>query len=181
MDIACCYFYTQYESPAVTGSMGFIGKLPLMLTLYKHSAVRIGGGDGLFFRFAALGRLGIIVIVVIFNGLLAQLFALSIDLTAKLSGVDLGCLLHLFLLVLLFVGACLDMGTVNENGAGIDHAVIQCLVKNMLKNLRGQFVRKTLAEGIADRCKVRDFIQQAIAQKPPICQIYLDFTVCLAK
>ena len=49
----------------------------------------------------------------------------------------------------------LDVGSVDENDAGIDHAVIECFVENMLENLAGQCFRKTSAEGIAHRGKVR--------------------------
>ena len=71
------------------------------------------------------------------------------------------------------------MCPVNENCAGVQHPVVQCLVENMLKYLTGQFIRETLAESIAHRCKVRDIIQQSVPKKPPICHIHLDFSVGL--
>ena len=49
----------------------------------------------------------------------------------------------------------------------------------MLKYLTGQFIREALAESIAHCRKVRNMIQQPIAQKPPICYIYLNFPVGL--
>ena len=49
----------------------------------------------------------------------------------------------------------------------------------MLKNLSGQFIREPFAEGIAHRGKMRDIIQQPVPQKPPICNIHLDFPVGL--
>ena len=46
-----------------------------------------------------------------FNGF----FALRINLSAQLSGIDLCRFRNLFLLILLLVGTGLDMGAVNEN------------------------------------------------------------------
>ena len=56
-----------------------------------------------------------VFIILIFNGLLAQLFSFLIDLSAKLTRVDLCCLRNLFLLELFLVGAGFDVGAVNEN------------------------------------------------------------------
>ena len=55
------------------------------------------------------------------------------------------------------------MGPVNENCAGVQHPVIQCLVEDVLKNLTGQLIWKAFAECIAHRRKVGDIIQQRIA------------------
>jgi hypothetical protein len=95
--------------------MGFICKLPLMFSLYKHSAIRICCGYRLFHSFTTGGVLGIVIILIIFNGLLTQLFSLCVDLTAQLAGVDFRCFLYLFLLVLLLVGAGFDVGAINED------------------------------------------------------------------
>ena len=46
-----------------------------------------------------------------------------------------------------------NLGSVDENDAGIDHAVIECFVENMLENLAGQCFRKTSAVGIGHRGK----------------------------
>ena len=107
-----------------------------------------------------------IFVLLIFNGLLAQLFSFHVDLSAQLPGIDLCRFRNLFLLILLLVGTGLDMGAVNENCVRIDHTVIECLVENMLENLTGQLVRKALAEGIAHRRKVWNVIQQSIPPKP---------------
>ena len=123
MDIACGYFHTQCESSAVAYGMGFIGKLPLMFSLYEHTTVRIGGRYCFFCCSAAGGRLGIVIVVVIFYGVLPQLFAFSIDLSAQLSGIHFCRFLDLFLLVLVFIGTGFDVGTVNEDCAGIYHSV----------------------------------------------------------
>ena len=107
-----------------------------------------------------------IFVVLIFNGLLAQLFSFHVDLSAQLPGIDLCRFRNLFLLKLFLVRAGFDLGSVNENCAGIQHPVVQCLVENMLKNFAGQFIREALAEGIAHRRKVGNVIQQSIPQKP---------------
>ena len=120
-----------------------------------------------------------VFIILIFNGLLAQLFSFLIDLSAKLTRVDLCCLRNLFLLELFLVGAGLDMGAVNENCAGVQHSVVQCFVENMLKYLTGQLIREALAEGIAHRRKVGDIIQQSIPKKPTVSIIHLNFPVSL--
>ena len=104
-----------------------------------------------------------VFIILIFNGLLAQLFSFRVDLSAQLPGVDLCCLRNLFLLELFLVGAGFDVGAVNENCAGVQHPVIQCLVEDVLKNLTGQLIWKAFAECIAHRRKVGDMIQQPIA------------------
>ena len=41
MYISCCYFYSKNEFLSITCCMCFIGKLPLMFSLYKHPAFRI--------------------------------------------------------------------------------------------------------------------------------------------
>lgn len=120
-----------------------------------------------------------VFIILIFNGLLAQLFSFRVDLSAKLTRVDLCCLRNLFLLELFLVRAGLDMGPVNENCAGVQHPVIQCLVEDVLKYLTGQLIWKAFAECIAHRRKVRNIIQQPIPKKPPICYIHLNFPVGL--
>ena len=65
MDISCGHLYAQYKAVFVTDRMCFIGKLPLMLSFYEHSAVWVCSGNRLFYRSSALG-----MIFVVFNGLL---------------------------------------------------------------------------------------------------------------
>ena len=161
--------------------MGFVGKLPLVLAFYKHSAVRVRGGDGLFLRFAAFGRLGIVVIIFVLNGLLAQLLTLCVDFLPELSRIDLRDLCHPLFLELLFVGTRFDMGSVNKDNTGVYHAVVQCFVQNMLKDLGAQLRWKSSAKGIAHRSKVRNVVQQPVAKEPPISQIHLDLPVSLAQ
>ena len=181
MDIACGHFHAQDEAVFIAGGMGFIGKLPLMLAFYEHSAVRVCGRNGLFLRLAAPGWLGIIVIIAVLNGLLTQLLAFRIHFFPELSGIDLSRFCDLLLLELLLVGAGLDVGSIDKNNTGIDHAVVERLVQDMLENFTGQLLRKPLAEGIAYRGKVRDLVQQTIAQEPPVSQIHLDLPVSLAQ
>ena len=95
-----------------------------------------------------------IFVVLIFNGLLAQLFSFRVDFSAQLPGVGLCRLCHLFLPELFLVRAGFDLGSVNENCAGVQHLVVQGLVENMLKYLTGQFIREALAESVAHRRKV---------------------------
>ena len=120
-----------------------------------------------------------VFIIVIFNGLLAQLFSFRVDLSAQLPGVDPCCLRNLFLLELFLVRAGFDVGAVNENCAGVQHPVIQCLVEDVLKNLTGQLIWKAFAECIAHRRKVGDIIQQSIPKKPTVSIIHLNFPVSL--
>ena len=112
MDVSCGHLYAQYKAVLVTGCVRFVSELPLVLSFYEHSAVRVCGGNRLFCGSAALGM---IFVVLLFNGLLAQLFSFLVDLSAQLSGIDLCCFRNLFLLILLLVGTGLDMGAVNEN------------------------------------------------------------------
>jgi len=85
MDISGSYLYSQNETSFVTSRMRFVGKLPLMLSFYEHSTIRVCGGNGLFYGFPrASTTLGMIFIIVIFNGLLAQLFSFRVNLSAKL-------------------------------------------------------------------------------------------------
>ena len=93
--------------------MRLIGKLPLMLSFYEHSAVRICGGNRLFYRFSS-ATLGMILVTLIFNGLLTQLFSFRVDFSAQLPGIDLCRLRNLFLLELFLIRAGLDVGAVNE-------------------------------------------------------------------
>jgi hypothetical protein len=55
----------------------------------------------------------------------------------QLSGIHLGGLLELFLMILLLVGAGFDMGAINEDCAWVYHAVIQGLFENMFKDFFG--------------------------------------------
>ena len=121
----------------------------------------------LFYRFSSTA-LAMLLIVLIFNGLLAQLFSFLVDLSAQLPGIYLCHLCNPLLLELFLVGTGLDMGAVNENRARVDHSVIQRFVEDVLEDFSSQFVRKTLAESIAHRRKVRDLIQQSIPQKPAV-------------
>ena len=114
VDIARRHFHAQNKVVLIAGSMGFVGKLPFMLPFYEHSAVRIGGRNGLFLRFAALGRLGIVVIVAVLNGLLPQLLSLCVHFFPKYSGIDLCRFCNLLFLELLLVSAGLDVRSVNE-------------------------------------------------------------------
>ena len=158
--------------------MCLIRKLPFMLSFYEHSAVRICCGDRLFCRFSAAGILRIVVVIVL-DRLLPQLFALCIDLPAKLTGVDLRCLSDLLLLELLLIGTGLDVRTVDEDHARIDHPVIERLVENMFKNFADHFIREALAEGVTHRCEVRDLLQQPISKEPAVRDVHLYFPVRL--
>ena len=82
MHIARCDFYAKDKTSAVAGCVSFVGKLPLVLSLYKHSAFRIRCGHSLLYRSTAGGILRFIVVFVFFNRLLAQLLSLCIYLTA---------------------------------------------------------------------------------------------------
>lgn len=159
MNIARRYRNTQYHSVFITGSMCFVGKLPFMLPLHKHAAIRIRGGYSLFSACAAWGW---IIVAVIFDWRFAQFLSFLIYLLAKLLRVDFGCLCYLLFLVFLLVCAGFDVGSIYEDRAGIYHPVIQRFVQDMLENLTAQFLRKPLAERITHRRKVRDLVQQTI-------------------
>ena len=118
VDVPCGYLYAQDKAVPVTGCVCFIGKLPLVLSFYEHSAVGVCGGNRLFCRFSAVP--GMLFVVPVFKGLLAQPFSFLVDLSAQLSGIDPCRLRDLFLLKLFLVGAGLDMGAVNENCARVD-------------------------------------------------------------
>ena len=156
VNIARCHCYTQYHTVFIAGCMCFIGKLPFVLAFHKHTAFRIGCGHRLFFCSTAFGQ---VIIVVIFYGLFSKLFPLLIYLLVKLFRVNLCCLCHFLFLVFLLIGTGFDMRSVYKNHAGIYHPVIQSLIQNVLKDLAAQFLRKTLAEGITHRGKMRDIIQ----------------------
>ena len=114
--------------------MCFVCKLPLVFSLYKHSTVRISCGDSLFCGSSTGGILRIVVILVIPDRLFAQLLPLCINLAAQLSGIHLCSFRYLFLLELLFVGTCFNMGPVNENYTGVYHTVVECFVENMFED-----------------------------------------------
>ena len=73
-----------------------------------------------------------------------------------------------FLLELFPVRAGFDLGSVNENCAGVQHLVVQSLVENMLKYFAGQLIREALAKSIAHRRKVENIIQQPIPKKSAV-------------
>ena len=66
MDIPGSYFYRQYHPMFVTRCVCFICKLPLMLSLDKHSALWVCCRYGLFYRLTA-GTSVFVVIVLIFD------------------------------------------------------------------------------------------------------------------
>ena len=178
MDVSGGYLYAQDETSFVTSRMRFVGKLPFMLAFCEYSAVRVCGGNGFLYCFSS-AALGMILVVLIFNGLFAQLFSFLVDLLAQLPGVDLCRLCDLFFPELFLVGAGLNMGAVNKNRAGVQHSVVQRFVENVLEYLTGQLIRETLAEGVAHRCKVWNLIQQPIAQKPAIGIVHLNLPIGL--
>ena len=131
MDIPGGYFYSQDETSFVTGCVGFIGKLPLMVSFYEHSAVRICGRYGFFYsilRISTSLRRIFFVVILVLNGFLSQLLPLCVYFSAKLPGIDLCRLGDLFLLELLLVCAGFDVGAVNEYCTGVQHFVIQSFV-----------------------------------------------------
>ena len=73
-----------------------------------------------------------------------------------------------FLLKLLLVCACLNVRPIHEDHLRVDHPVIQGFVQNMRKDFFCQLFRKPFTERIAHRCKMRDFLQQSVPQKPPV-------------
>jgi hypothetical protein len=109
--------------------MGFIGKLPLMLSFYEHAAVRVSCGYCFLYCSTTGRRFGFVVIVVVFNRLLAKFFPFRIDLTAQLAGVYLCCLLNLLLLKLLFVGLGLDVFTVINTVLGSTIRLFSALLR----------------------------------------------------
>ena len=181
MHISCCYFHSYHETMSFARCMGFVGKLPLVFSLYEHSALRVCGGYGLLGRSSAPSGRGRFFLVFLFYGLLPQLFPLRIHFLPQLLCVYLCGIFHLLLLKLLLVGTGFDVGAVNKNAAGVYHTVIDCLVENMCKDFLGQFLRESLAEGIAHRGKMGNFVQQSIAQKPTVGQSILNPLLGLAQ
>ena len=170
----------QHKAVLVAGCMCFVCKLPFVFSFYEHSAVRVCSGNSLFCGFVSPPTPGDGVVFIISSSMgFCPAFSLSLTSSMKADQRDLCCLRNLFLLELFLVGAGFDMGAVNENCAGVQHPVIQCLVEDVLKNLTGQLIWKAFAECIAHRRKVGDIIQQSIPKKPPICYIHLNFPVGL--
>ena len=76
---------TPNTKPCLSQAVCFVSKLPLVLSFYEHSAVGVCGGNRLFCRFSSAAS-GMIFVVLVFNGLLAQLFSFLVDLSAQLFG-----------------------------------------------------------------------------------------------
>ena len=165
MYIPCCYFYSEDESFPVACCMSFIGKLSFMLAFHKHPAFGVCCRNGTFYCSTARCR---IIIVLVFDGLLPQLLPFCVHFFSKPFCIDLCCLGYFLFLVLLLVRARLDVCSIHEDHLRVNHPVIQSFVQNVRKDFFGQFFRKPLAERIAHRCKMGDFVQQPIAQKPPV-------------
>ena len=182
MDIPGCYLNSQHKSMLVTGGMRFISKLPLMLALYKHPTIRIGGGNCfLSGSSTTASSVTLVIILTFFYRLFAQLLPLGIYLLPQLLRVYFCCFGYLLFLEFLLVRTRLDVRSVNEHQTGIHHPVIQGFVENMFKDLIGQLLRKPFAECITHRCKMRDLIQKPISEKPAVCQIHLYFPVGLTQ
>ena len=75
-----------------------------------------------------------IFVVLIFNGLLTQLFSFLVDLSAQLPGVDFCRFGDLLFLVLLLIRAGLDMGSVNFVGSHSDHCRSACWMISPLES-----------------------------------------------
>ena len=59
-----------------------------------------------------------------------------------------------------------NLATKIDRSVNLDKVVFNA--SQMLEDFSGQFIRKTLAESIAHRRKVRNLIQQSIPQKPAV-------------
>ena len=176
MYISCGYLYTQNESISVTCCVCFIGELTFMLPFDEHAAIWICCGNSFRHRSSAST---FIIVIMILNRLLSQLFPLCIYFFPKLRFIYFCGFSHLLFLKFLLICASLDMRTVNEYHAGVQYPIVESFVENMLKYFTGQLRWKTVAERIAYRCKMGNSIQQVVAQKPPIRYIHLNLTVCL--
>ena len=111
------YFYSQDKSSFITSRMRFIGKLPLVVSFYEHSAVRICGRYGFIYsilRISTSLRRIFFVVILVLNGFLSQLLPLCVYFSAKLPGVYLCRLGYLLFLELLFICTGFDIGAVNE-------------------------------------------------------------------
>lgn len=93
------------------------------------------------------------VVILFLHRRLSQLRPLLIYLFTKPLRIDTGRLCHLFLLVFLLVGACLDVRPVYEYHAAVHHMVVQRFIQDMFKDFYCQFFREPPAERIAYRRK----------------------------
>ena len=99
------YFYSQDKSSFITSRMRFIGKLPLVVSFYEHSAVRICGRYGFIYsilRISTSLRRTFFVVILVLNGFLAQLLPFCVYFSTKLPRVYLCRLGYLLFLELLF-------------------------------------------------------------------------------
>ena len=160
MYISRCHVHTQNEPMFVAGSMGLVSKLPLMLLFYKYSSIWIGGGNRLRYRSSTWRS---VFIIVILYWLFPKSFPLCVHFPPQLLGIHLCCLCDLHFLEFLLVRTGFDMGPVDKNCLRVHHPVVQGLIQNMFENLLRQFFRKTPAECIAHRCKMRYLLQQSIS------------------
>lgn len=105
----------------------------------------------------------LLIVILVLDGLFAQLFVFGIHLGAKLFLLDFGRFGGLLLLELFLVYASLDVGAVDKNGGGVDHLVVDGLVENELENLGGKLGRKAFAEGVTHCCKSGDIVKHTVA------------------
>ena len=121
VDIAGSNFYCQYNPMPFASSVRFVGKLPFVLTLYKHPAVRVCGE----YRFFAFGWF---VVVLVLNLFLAEFCALLVYFFEQDFIVDFRRLVDLFLLELLLVCTGFNVSAVGKNYTVVYHSVVQSFI-----------------------------------------------------
>ena len=121
MNVAGSDFYCQYKAMPFAGGVGFIGKLPLVLTLYKHPTVRVCSG----YCFLSFGWL---VVVLVLNFFLAELCTLLVYFLAQDFIVDFCCFVDLFFLEFLLVCTCFNMRAVDKDHTGVYHPIVQSFI-----------------------------------------------------
>ena len=161
----------QNKSMLVAGRVGFIGKLPFVLSLHKQATVRIGYAPDhrtqlLFLPPVQLLPGGIVPallcrnwwLVIVVKGLLSMGLPVCVYLFHQFLGIVSGCRRNLHLHLLLGVGVGFDVGAVHKYCLRRKVAGLRHFLQNPTEYLVGCLLCKAMPEIIAHRGKVRCFL-----------------------
>src|SRR5699024_7291296 len=174
----------QNKPMLITGGVGLIGKLPLVLSLHKQAAVRVCyalGHRTLLFLLPP-GQLllrGVVSgllcwsrwFVIVIKGLLSMALPVCIYLFHQFLGIVFGRNRNLDLHLLFAIGVRFDMSTVYKYRLGGKVSCLRHLLQNPTEYLLYCLFGKAMTKIIAHRGEMRRFLLQGVSQKPAVSYI----------
>ena len=120
MYIASTKMKSKHKIMLVTGCIGNISQLTLMLTFNKHAAIRIGG--------AYCTLYGFVIVSITVKGLLSLLATVIINFLIQFRFILWYRFGHSDLLSLMLIGTSFYTGSINKNSTGIHKTVVYSIL-----------------------------------------------------